>query len=200
MSTMINDEHIERFSAAIKAIADAKSEELLASTEARRLALIARAEERIAREIEYIREEHLADIRDAAAAERSSSVNELRQRLYAERHKYAENVFAEATLRIVAFTESEAYGNFLVALAQQTVQAYNIEDATLSLRACDMHFIAQLQQAGVHCAYAESFDITLGGFTLWLPQQRLLIDERLENRLWQQRGWFTANSGLSAAW
>ena len=200
MSTINNDEHIARFSAAIKAIADAKSEELLAQTEARRLAIIARAEEHIAREIEYIREEHLADIRDAAATERSNSVNQLRQRLYDERRKYAESVFAEATKRIQAYASTKEYDSFLVTLALMTMDKYAPNSGTLSLRACDMHLVPRLQHPEMRCAFVESEDIALGGFTLWLPELRLLIDERLESRLEQQRDWFTEHSGLSAAW
>lgn len=201
MSSLYNDTKVEQFSSAIAAIADEKEREILQQAEERRARLIQQAEERVRREMDYLYQERLADIRDAASGERSLRVNRLRTQLFQERQDYAERIFQAAEERIRAFSGSGAYPDFLSSVAMHLAMQHDCRDAEISLRAEDMALSKELAIIFADsCHFKASTEIRLGGLLLWLPHQKMIIDERLETRLQEERSWFYSHSGLSAAW
>ena len=195
------DARLDNLAKALENLAQTRQTQIIAQAETRRTEMIIAAKERIQRESEYTYQDQAAALSKSSASERSAAIVAIRQRLFKERADYAEATFQKAYAKLTFFAASNDYTNFLQNLALSIAAKHNLKNAVFNLRPEDMIYQSQLAALiDTSCQIEASLEIKLGGLLVWLPQQKIIIDERLETRLEQERAWFYEHSGLSVTW
>ncbi len=121
-----------------------------------------------------------------------------KQELLLYRNALAQKIFDEAQEKMLAFTETFAYAEFLKEKLQVALQQFPCETATLLLRKEDLSLGSALQQAfPIITAVTVDPKNTLGGFSLKNEQQGLLLDQTFSSALEDKKPAFYAACDLS---
>lgn len=121
-----------------------------------------------------------------------------RARLTDKRGAITDEVFGDAREKLVAFTESDGYADFLKKSAAGFAVVFPQEDVTVYVRPGDMRFADDIKKAfGRDCKVESSDEITIGGCRAGVVGGSTVADDTLDTRLEAQREWFLENSGMS---
>ncbi len=121
-----------------------------------------------------------------------------RARLTDKRSTITDEVFAQARDKLIAFTGSDAYADFLRRSAAGFAAAFPQGDVTVCVRPDDMRFADDIKKAfGRDCKVESSDGITIGGCRAGVAGGSTVADDTLDTRLEAQREWFLENSGMS---
>ena len=121
-----------------------------------------------------------------------------RARLTDKRGAITDEVFGDAREKLVAFTESDGYADFLKKSAAGFAAVFPQGDVTVYVRPGDMHFADDIKNAfGRDCKVESSDEITIGGCRAGVAGGSTVADDTLDTRLEAQREWFLENSGMS---
>ena len=120
-----------------------------------------------------------------------------RARLTDKRGAITDEVFGDAREKLVAFTESDGYADFLKKSAAGFAAVFPQGDVTY-VRPGDMRFADDIKKAfGRDCKVESSDEITIGGCRAGVAGGSTVADDTLDTRLEAQREWFLENSGMS---
>ena len=140
--------------------------------------------------------QELEEIHSEASAEISETHTQRTKKLIAKRDEYVAEVFKAAREKLVAFTKSAKYKDYLLKKAKAAADN-DFVDAVMLVRAEDMQYSEELKKAyGKTVEVKASDEITLGGFILENTADALVVNETLEFALENQKTWFANNSGL----
>ncbi|MDD6348519.1 V-type ATP synthase subunit E [Intestinibaculum porci] len=140
--------------------------------------------------------QELEEIHSEASAEISETHTQRTKKLIAKRDEYVAEVFKAAREKLVAFTNSAEYKDYLLKKAKAAADN-DFVDAVMLVRAEDMQYSEELKKAyGKTVEVKASDEITLGGFILENTADALVVNETLEFALENQKTWFANNSGL----
>lgn len=121
-----------------------------------------------------------------------------RARLTDKRGAITNEVFGDAREKLVAFTESDGYADFLKKSAAGFTAVFPQGDVTVYVRPGDMRFADDIKNAfGRDCKVESSDEITIGGCRAGVVGGSTVADDTLDTRLEAQREWFLENSGMS---
>lgn len=121
-----------------------------------------------------------------------------RARLTDKRGAITDEVFGDAREKLIAFTESDGYADFLKKSAAGFAAAFPQGDVTVYVRPGDMRFADDIKKAfGRDCKVESSDEITIGGCRAGVAGGSTVADDTLDTRLEAQREWFLENSGMS---
>lgn len=121
-----------------------------------------------------------------------------RARLTDKRGAITDEVFGDAREKLVAFTESDGYADFLKKSAAGFAAVFPQVDVTVYVRPGDMRFADDIKKAfGRDCKVESSDEITIGGCRAGVVGGSTVADDTLDTRLEAQREWFLENSGMS---
>lgn len=121
-----------------------------------------------------------------------------RARLTDKRGAITDEVFGDAREKLVAFTESDGYADFLKKSAAGFAAVFPHRDVTVYVRPGDMRFADDIKKAfGRDCKVESSDEITIGGCRAGVAGGSTVADDTLDTRLEAQREWFLENSGMS---
>lgn len=121
-----------------------------------------------------------------------------RARLTDKRGAITDEVFGDAREKLVAFTESDGYADFLKKSAAGFAAVFPQRDVTVYVRPGDMRFADDIKNAfGRDCKVESSDEITIGGCRAGVVGGSTVADDTLDTRLEAQREWFLENSGMS---
>lgn len=121
-----------------------------------------------------------------------------RARLTDKRGAITDEVFGDAREKLVAFTESDGYADFLKKSAAGFAAVFPQGDVIVYVRPGDMRFADDIKKAfGRDCKVESSDEITIGGCRAGVAGGSTVADDTLDTRLEAQREWFLENSGMS---
>ncbi|MCL2548482.1 MAG: hypothetical protein FWE76_04870 [Symbiobacteriaceae bacterium] len=199
--TLHNEGNVARLAEAIEQLTQEQQDSLQRDTVQRRLHLLSEAQERINREREQGFSEGVADLTESLGGEQSQKISQLRQRLFKKREEYAAAIFTATAEELANFVASEVYRDFLCSLAARISKRYDCNLAEVHLRQEDLPLQTDLRQyIASEGTFVADEEIKLGGFLVWLPHLNMLLDERLETRLENEKQWFYEESGLHIIW
>lgn len=122
---------------------------------------------------------------------------EQRARLTAQRSEITDGVFAAAREKLVEFTATQEYSEFIRNSAARLAQVFDQGEVTVFVRECDLHFADMIKSAfGRACDIESSDEIEIGGCRARLRDGGIVADDTLDKRLEAQREWFLENSGM----
>jgi vacuolar-type H+-ATPase subunit E/Vma4 len=140
--------------------------------------------------------QELDDIQSQASQEISETHTQRTKALIAKRDEYVKTIFDAAREKLVAFTTTPEYGEYLSRKAKAASEE-DMSEPVLMIRSEDLHYVDMIKENyGKDPQVEETSDITIGGFILKDQVTSVVVDETLEFALENQRGWFAAHSGL----
>lgn len=192
---MINNANkTERFKNAINSDAEARCDKIkkdvdeYIENELKKTRRLARLNVRPVRSSEFDR------LNEEINAELSETETKQTEKLVARRNEITEKVFADAEKKIVEFTASDKYHDFIMTSVKNIKSA--IGDASvIYLRPADKRFEAEIKALGNEVEYDGL--IKLGGCKGMNSQTAMAADDTLDSRLEEEKQSFYGYSGLS---
>lgn len=150
---------------------------------------LSEAFEFIQKEIEKKR----ASIRTELAKKERQSLAEL----FMLRKEMTEKVFARATEKLTAFTQTSEYKEKLLDSAKKLSELFGSNACTLQVKESDLRFKDEIASAFKTTPKIETDNtIKLGGIKGVCTSMKIIADETLDSRLELQYDWFIRNSTL----
>ena len=120
----------------------------------------------------------------------------LRNGLFRERQALADKVFDEAKEKLLAFTQSEEYSDFLKRSLEEIKAHCGTARCVISIAPCDVEKRALIESVIPDAQITADNHILIGGIKANCPELGILMDDTLDARLEEQREWFIENCGM----
>ncbi len=170
-------------------------------------AILQEVEEFKKQEIEKATKEALLDaynlIQKTITTEKAKIVSEYakkeqesKKELYIKRNEIVENVFKLSEEKLVEFTKSEKYDEYLINCAKEIFAVFENRPCVVYLKSADESKKELIAPVLKNATFEISDSITLGGIKAYCEEQSILADNTLDSKLLAQREWFCENSGL----
>lgn len=193
-----NQDKISKFVQAVTDYAAAQRRQVHREVEEYKRARLAEVEKKaLADSTELIQREQAA-LQKEIRLEMSRREFSARRQLLEKRCEMTEEIFEEARVKLIDFTESEAYPAFLKASFAAIAAQIPAADTVYFVSERDKRREALLRELlpdGAKLAFVK--DIQIGGIRAYHAPSGLMPDDTLDTRLEQQREWFTGASGLT---
>lgn len=192
-----SDEKVSKFVQAITAYAEEQRQKIHQEVEDFKAERLRQAEQEVLSHAYQLIQKERAELRNQMSREMSRRDMEARKALLSRRKEMTETVFAQARERLLAYTATPAYAEWLRESMTALAAQMPAEGTVYELCARDAAQMEALCPAGSSLKTAE--DIQLGGIRAVNAVAGLLADDTLDTRLDTQREWFTGESGLTIA-
>lgn len=170
-------------------------------------AILQEVEEFKKQEIEKATKEALLDaynlIQKTITTEKAKIVSEYakkeqesKKELYIKRNEIVDSVFALSKEKLVEFTKSEKYDEYLLKSAAEMSQHFFDNECTIYLRSADEEKKELIKSVLKTATFEIDNTIAIGGIKGLCPALNILADDTLDSKLFAQREWFCENSGL----
>ncbi len=123
---------------------------------------------------------------------------EKRTQLNEKRAEITKKVFDSARDKLLAFTRTEAYEEFLKKTAVEFAKEFKSGEVVIYVKAEDEKYASAIAEAfGRECTVETDSSIVIGGCRCKAENGKVMADDTLETRLEAQKEWFLRNSGMS---
>lgn len=137
----------------------------------------------------YAENEIMTEVNRKAAADKALYRSELCSR----REELTNGVFEKARAILEDFSKSEDYPDFLIKSIEK-IKTY-LSEFVLFVKAGDTETVkAAAEKAGVSCQIKEDSNIKVGGVRAESLSEGKIIDDTLDERLFEQREWFLSHA------
>ncbi len=151
----------------------------------------------VSKEVQARFEKELTALQLQSTVASATDATKQRQDLIGLRDGYVKTVFEGARAKLIEFTNSGKYEEFLLSKIKEAAQNYGFEDAQILVSEKDKKYEAKILSAyGLKAEVIASEKLTIGGFILLNPKTNVVIDNSLSFILEDQKAYFTKNSGL----
>ena len=142
--------------------------------------------------------QELEEMESNAAIEISESHIERTKKLIEKRDEYVSTIFKSAKDKLIDFTNSKDYQDFMMNKAKKIVDMFDMAECIVYVSSKDIAFKDQLMKLYSNILdVKENKNIIIGGLNGENVKSLLTIDETLDFALKNQKEWFTKNSGLT---
>ncbi len=191
------EEKLERFEQAVMSQAQAKAQEILSELESIKQEQIALTENAALSAAYEMIQGEVSGITTESARELSHMRLKQKQEYLAKRTGYEKGVFDVVKKRLLEYTATDAYAEYLQSAAKRLASDYQAESVTLFLRNEDKAYEPTVRGGyGATCKVAFSDEITIGGILLRDDHNGFVVDMTLDTRLADQHDWFYQNCKL----
>jgi len=133
----------------------------------------------------------------AIVTETSQKELSIRSSVFEERGRICDEIFKRASKKIVEYTNSPEYSDYLIRSAQNICNVIGKETKCIVyIREADMKYHDSISAVISNAEYKADNSIKLGGIKAAATDSNILIDSTLDTALNDQRDWFVSNSGL----
>lgn len=140
--------------------------------------------------------QELSEISSVAATEISEIHSERTKKLIEIREGYVNTIFSEARDKLLAFTSSSEYKDFMIEKTKKAA-LIGLDHVVLYVSEKDLDLAKELEVVyGKTMLIEVSDEISIGGFIIENKAEKLVINESLDAALESQKDWFYKNSGL----
>jgi V/A-type H+-transporting ATPase subunit E len=187
-----------KFTSAILKDAGEQRETILTELEEYRKNEIEKAEEEVLHESFLMIQNEIAAVKNAHSKKISLAELDSRRKLLKLREEIAAEVFRDAAKKILNFTKTDPYREFLGGLVAKCASSMPAGEVTISVKPDDLVYSDYLlSQYGRPAKVEASAVIELGGVIVFNHDEGMVLDETLDLRLAGQKDWFAAASKLS---
>lgn len=192
------EEQIAKFAAAINEDAAKCRREIeaeLKSVEASALEKVRAEQEAFAkREIKH----ETARLTDDSNRKLSRLAAEHRAALTKKRGEITNEVFKKAEEKLLKFTETPEYDEFLKSVVTEFSKAFPAGNVTIFVKPEDMSKADLIKNSfGRECVVSEDKNIKIGGLRALNEERTLSLNDTLDERLFSYREWFLETCGMS---
>lgn len=197
ISVLNQNDKIERFAEVINKNAQAQCKEIEKRAKKFKQEQLSALESQAKHELNSRLSFELDRISSEYNGEISRMQNESKQKIAAKRDEISGKVFKSAKQRLISFSETEAYADFLKNSVKNLTD--NIDGEII--------IFAKEKDFAIVKPIADNFkqiidirvdsNIEIGGLCASSKDEAVFANDTLDNRLIMQKEWFMANSGLS---
>ena len=122
----------------------------------------------------------------------------LRQKLLMRREEITNNVFRSVSKKLVEFTKTKEYDEYLYSIAKNLAKEYATDNAIVTVKSDDYSKSVELDKIfGGKCKILVDDSIKIGGLKLMNQNVGIFVDETIDTKLNDRKPWFYTHSGLS---
>ncbi len=121
---------------------------------------------------------------------------ESRRKLFLKRNEIVENVFADAREKLLEFTKTEDYTNYILNSVKEIALLFKDNNCVVYVKESDMDKAVLIKEHIKNCDVVCDSNIKLGGIKGYCNSLNILADNTLDTKLTDQHVWFAENSGL----
>ena len=185
-----------RFLEAIEKYAEQQRDEMRAEVEAfRKEQLSAANEEGTAAAFKFIQEQK-QEFKASLAKEAALKETKKKRELFEKRNEMAQTVFDEAQKKLINFTKSGKYKEYLATSARMIGERLGGKKAILSLSVKDKALKSVVENALPGCEIVFDESIGIGGIRCSCPELSIILDDTLDAKFEERKRLFIENSGL----
>jgi V/A-type H+-transporting ATPase subunit E len=194
----VPEKKLDKFESAVLKDAEEQRSKILEEIEEYRKSELEKAEEEILHEAYIMIQNEIASIKNKHSRKISLTELEGRRNLLKLREELTGKVFDEAASKIVDFSKTDDYKNYMIDLVKKCCDKMPDGDIKIEVKKDDLSLAdALISASGRNATVAEKANITLGGLIINNSEKGIVVDETLDLKLNSQRDWFIAKSGLS---
>ena len=170
-------------------------------------AILQEAEEFKKQEIEKATKEAITDaytlIQKNISVEKSKIVSEYakleqksRSELFIRRMQIVEEVFDKATNKLISFTRTDEYSNYIRRSANEISELFCGKSCIVYVKNDDADKADLIKSIIQNCTIECDNSIVIGGIRCFCEELSMIADNTLDSKLSNQRQWFSENSDL----
>lgn len=192
------DEKKDKFYIAINHYAEEQRRKIQEEISAFKEKELGEAEIEVLTECYLMIQKEMTQMRSGISREMSMREMDLKRQLLEKRQKIADDVFRSATEKLVEFTKTDRYIEFLKQSAEQISKKLQGQDTIIFVKAGDEPHEEIIRSAFQHfCSFQTLNSIRIGGIQARNDGSGLFVDETLDTLLNNQRDWFEEQSGMA---
>lgn len=170
-------------------------------------AILKEAEEFRQKEIERATKEAITDaytlIQKNITLEKAKIVSDYaklsqksRSEIFVRRNEIVEEVFEKATSKLVSFTKTSEYDEYIKKSASEIAKLFEDKNCVISIKNDDAHKTDMIKAIVPNCTVEFDNSIVIGGIKGYCEELSVIADDTLDSKLLNQRQWFAENSNL----
>lgn len=170
-------------------------------------AILKEAEEFRQKEIERATKEAITDaytlIQKNITLEKAKIVSDYaklsqksRSEIFVRRNEIVEEVFEKATSKLVSFTKTAEYDEYIKKSASEIAKLFEDKNCVISIKNDDAHKTDMIKAIVPNCTVEFDNSIVIGGIKGYCEELSVIADDTLDSKLLNQRQWFAENSNL----
>lgn len=121
---------------------------------------------------------------------------ESRKELFLQRNEIVEKVFSDAEQKLLAYTQTQDYIDYLKKSVQEMSALFNNNGCVIYVKENDTDKADIIKAIIPDCEIKSDNSIILGGIKGYCEKMSVVADDTLDTKLDDQRVWFAENSGL----
>lgn len=182
----------------IEQLAKLEEERLLQEAEELEQQACKQIREEAKREVESQLGKELSEITSNESITRASKHAQRKSELVKRRDQYVDEVFIAAKEKLIVFTKSKEYKQYLIKHAKSIGETYAMGNVIVYVKTEDLQYKEDIVKAyGKEVEVMASTNITIGGFIMENKADNIMVDETLDFVLENQKEWFYRTSGLT---
>ena len=185
-----------RFLEAIEKYAEQQRSEMRAEVEAFREEQLQSAnEEGTAAAFAFIQEQK-QEFKAALAKEMALKETQKKRELFEKRNKMAQSVFEEAAKKLVDFTKTSKYREYLGTSARLIKEKLGGRQARVHICERDKKYSSLIEEIIPGCTIETDSGIVIGGISCSCDELSIIIDDTLDTKFEERKRLFVETSGL----
>lgn len=193
-----SEEKLSKFVQAITAYAEEQRANILREAEQYKIERMQQAEDEVLLEAYKLIQQETGDLRNERVRQLSRRDLEARQKVLARRLQIIDEVFAKAESKLMEYTKSAEYPEFLKNSLRQMIQLLPENGTVYAFAKQDEGLMTQLLPlCPPNSRFEVADNIKIGGIRAVNEKVGQIIDNTLDAKLASQREWFTVESGLT---
>lgn len=192
------EERSKKIQASIAQMAEKQVAELNNQRDQYRKSALNQAENEVLQELYSKIQDEVSGIRGDATRAVAKQEAVARQQLLLRREEITSAVFQKVKTKLIAYTKTDEYKEFMHKLAKEIAKKYPLEGSVVLLKRDDYYMAAEMDKIfSEKCRIMADENIHIGGIKLMNQSIGIFVDETLDGRLEEQKPWFYSHSGLS---
>ncbi len=158
-------------------------------------------------EIEKATKEGISDayklIQKEISARKSQIVSDIakreqesRRKLFIRRNEIVESIFADAKAKLVEYTTTEDYKQYIIKSAQEMAVHFGDNSCVVYVKESDNSKAELIKSVLPQCTVVADDSIQIGGIKGYCEHMSVMLDDTFDSKLENERVWFAENSGL----
>lgn len=137
-----------------------------------------------------------AEFKTTLAREYSLKETGIKRQLFAKRNEMVESIFADAEKKLVEFTKTDKYAEFIISSAKDLAECVgDSADVVVSMKKSDSRFEKKISELfSGSCIFAYDNSVKIGGISCYCESLSIVADNTLDSRFENCKKNFVVNS------
>lgn len=193
---MTQDNKTSSFLKAINKYAQQQSDAILKEAEEFRQQEIERATKEAITDAYTLIQKNITVEKAKIVTEYAKLAQKSRSEIFIRRNELVEKVFKKATDKLVAFTKTADYDEYIKKSATEIAMLFENKNCVIYIKSDDKAKADMIKAIISDCTIEYDDSILIGGIKGFCEEMSVIADDTLDTKLSNQHQWFTENSNL----